>query len=57
MIFFIELETRRVHLARITTNPDSPRTAQAARNLLMKALILLCQCGEVFEEDGVEASG
>ena len=23
----------------------------------LEALILLCQCGEVFEEDGVEASG
>ncbi len=35
MIFFIELETRRVHLAGITTSPDSPWTAQAARNLLV----------------------
>ncbi len=31
----IELDTRRVHLAGITTNPDGPWTAQAARNLLM----------------------
>ncbi|MCP4069950.1 MAG: transposase, partial [Phycisphaeraceae bacterium] len=34
VIFFIELETRRVHLAGITTDPDGPWTAQAARNLL-----------------------
>ncbi len=33
--FFIELDTRRVHLAGITTHPDGPWTAQAARNLLM----------------------
>ncbi|MCP4959589.1 MAG: transposase [Actinomycetia bacterium] len=34
VIFFIEVETRRVHLAGITTNPDGPWTTQAARNLL-----------------------
>ncbi|MCP4961893.1 MAG: transposase [Actinomycetia bacterium] len=34
VIFFIEIDTRRVHLAGITTNPDGPWTAQAARNLL-----------------------
>ncbi|MCP3938119.1 MAG: transposase [Actinomycetia bacterium] len=33
--FYIELDTRRVHLAGITTNPDGPWTTQAARNLLM----------------------
>ncbi len=33
-IFFIEIETLRVHLAGITTNPDGPWTVQAARNLL-----------------------
>jgi hypothetical protein len=25
--------------------------------VVLGALILLCQCGEVFDEDGVEASG
>ena len=35
VLFFIELDTRRVHLAGITTNPTGPWTAQAARNLTM----------------------
>lgn len=35
VLFFIELNTRRVHLGGITTNPTGPWTAQAARNLLM----------------------
>ncbi|MCP3936534.1 MAG: transposase family protein [Actinomycetia bacterium] len=35
VIFFIEIESRRVHVAGITTNPDGPWTTQAARNLLM----------------------
>jgi hypothetical protein len=34
-LFFIELDTRRVHFARITRNPTGARTTQAARNLLM----------------------
>lgn len=33
VLFFIEVDTRRVHLAGITTNPTGPWTAQAARNL------------------------
>jgi transposase InsO family protein len=35
VFFFIELATRRVHLAGITTNPDGPWVTQQARNLLM----------------------
>ena len=35
VLFFIEIDSRRVHLAGITTNPTGPWTAQAARNLTM----------------------
>jgi putative transposase len=41
-LFFIELATRRVHLAGITTNPDGRWVAQQARNLFMQ-----------FDDDGV----
>ncbi len=35
-MFFIELESRRVHLAGITTNRDGRGVSQQARNLLMR---------------------
>jgi transposase InsO family protein len=36
VLFFIELGSRRVHLAGITTNPDGRWVSQQARNLLMQ---------------------
>jgi len=36
VLFFIELATRRVHVAGITTNPDGRWVTQQARNLLME---------------------
>jgi putative transposase len=35
VLFFIELESRRVHLAGVTANPNSAWVAQQARNLIM----------------------
>lgn len=35
MLFFIELDTRRVHLAGVTAHPDGAWVAQQARNLLL----------------------
>jgi hypothetical protein len=36
ILFVIELQSRRVHLAGITANPDGPWVTQQARNLLMQ---------------------
>ena len=43
VLFFIELATRRVHLAGVTTNPDGRWVTHQARNLLMQ-----------LEDEGVE---
>jgi putative transposase len=43
VLFFIELATRRVHLAGITSNPDGSWVTQQARNLLMQ-----------FEDEGLQ---
>ena len=39
MLFFIELQTRRVHLAGVTANPDGRWVAQQARNLSLTAAL------------------
>jgi hypothetical protein len=39
VLFFIELETRRVHLAGITENPTSSWVAQQARNLAVAGML------------------
>jgi len=35
VLFFIELHTRRIHLAGVSANPDGAWVAQQARNLLL----------------------
>jgi putative transposase len=40
VLFFIELDTRRVHLAGVTTNPDGQWVTQQARNLLLVLCVL-----------------
>jgi putative transposase len=69
VLFFIELDTRRVHLAGVTANPDGGWVAQQARNLLLaleergrRVRFLLrdrdakfCRAfGDVFRAEGTE---
>jgi putative transposase len=68
VLFFIELESRRVHLAGCTTNPSGAWVTQQARNLLMRlddeglrARFLIRDrdskfthaFGEIFESEGI----
>ncbi len=68
VLFFIELATRRVRLAGITTNPDGRWVTQQARNLLMdlddedaRPLFLVCdrdskftrEFDEIFRSEGI----
>jgi hypothetical protein len=58
VLFFIELATRRVHLAGITTNPDGRWVTQQARNPLMqlddegvRAPVLVCDRDTKFTRE------
>ena len=42
VLFFIELSTRKVHIAGITPNPDEKYMMQIARNETMVDLVFLC---------------
>jgi putative transposase len=69
VLFFIELATRRVHIAGITTNPDGGWVTQQARNLLMQLdddgicrprfvvrdrdSKFTCEFDEVFRSEGI----
>jgi len=69
VLFFIELDTRRVHVAGVTANPDGAWVTQQARNLLLvlgergrRVRFLLrdrdtkfcCSFDEVFRSEGAE---
>ena len=68
VLFFIELQTRRVHLAGITANPDGSWVTQQARNLSLAGALgdvrflirdrdtkFVAGFDEVFRTDGIEA--
>ena len=68
VLFFIELQTRRVHLAGVTANPDGRWVTQQARNLSLAGAFgdarflirdrdtkFVAGFDEVFRTDGVEA--
>ena len=67
VLFFIELQTRRVHLAGVTTNPDGRWVTQQARNLSLSGALddvrflirdrdtkFVAGFDEVFRTDGVK---
>ena len=67
VLFFIELQTRRVHLAGTTTNPDGRWVTQQARNLSLSGVLddvrflirdrdskFAAGFAEVFRTEGVE---
>ena len=67
VLFFIELQTRRVHLGGITANPDGPWVTQQARNLSLAGAFgdvrflirdrdtkFVAGFDEVFRTDGVK---
>jgi putative transposase len=67
VLFFIELQTRRVHLAGTTTNPDGRWVTQQARNLSLSGALedvrflirdrdakFVADFDEVFRTEGVE---
>jgi putative transposase len=67
VLFFIELQTRRVHLGGITANPDGPWVTQQARNLSLAGAFgdvrflirdrdakFVAGFDEVFRTDGIE---
>ena len=52
VLFFIELQTRRVHVAGSTRNPNSAWTTQAARNLFLRHGERLTACRALVRDRG-----
>jgi len=57
VLFFVELASRRVHLAGVTANPDGPWAAQQARNLTMKLQDAGTACRFVVHDRDAKFSG